>query len=289
MPDRSRIFGKREKFISMSSKVLKRRKKSTLLLFGNGTLFIVVLLMLLPGMLFGAYHLFNYDTVDSRFVVKKIQVGPEGSVPERVEKAVRKAVKARGENIFKVNIYEMKKRIEKIPEVESVRIHRILPDTLKIEVSVRKARAVLDTRPIICVDSEGVLLPGDASRGRGYLTQVCGIELGSEKPGETSNNRDLFTALEILELCDSSRLNEQVTVEELHVKKNGEISLFVCSRKPMRHIFTVILGDRDFPQRLAYLIEILDRESSARERVHRVINLTYNRPLSRSAGASHGP
>ncbi len=42
MPDRSRIFGKREKFISMSSKVLNRRKKSTLLLFGNGTLFIVV-------------------------------------------------------------------------------------------------------------------------------------------------------------------------------------------------------------------------------------------------------
>ncbi len=281
-----RIFGKKGKFFTFKSKVLKRRKYSLHRGLKNSPLVVVVVLILIPAVLFGAYYLLNSLLIKSRFVMEEIIVEGNRIVPTEM---ILKAAKVQnGDNLFRLNIYKAKQRIEQIPQVLSASVQRKLPDTIIIQVVERKARAVIKSGSSVCIDSEGMLLPESASGGIDDITRINGIKLKNTKSGSICDNKDVLTALNILRLHDCSKLREQVTIEAVYVNEDGEFRLSAREKGPMRRLFTVYLGKEEFPQRMANLIVILERELKLSGRQDRTIYLTYDRPPAASSSSRQG-
>ena len=289
--DSPRIFGRKGRFFTMKSKVLKRRRKSSRKRIVNNPLIVVVALILIPAVFFGAYYLLNTLLVESRFVVEDIVIEGNEFVPTRM--ILMAASAEEGDNLFKFDIYGAKKRIEEIPQIFSASVQRKLPDTIVISVIERKARAQIKSRNSersVCIDSEGVLLPAWASRGHAHITSIEGIELDKVESGTVCDHNLVVSALEVLKLYDNSKLNEQVTLETIRVDGDGEMCITARENVPPRQrLFTVYLGNEELPQRMAYLITILEHEMGPSARHDLEINLTYDRPLSVRANNGHGP
>ncbi len=61
----------------------------------------------------------------------------------------------RGENIFLINMYDLKEKIEKIPEVEAVYIRKVFPNKLKIHIIEKKPFLILKNSKNFLIDDEG--------------------------------------------------------------------------------------------------------------------------------------
>ncbi len=80
---------------------------------------------------------------------------------------------------------------------------------------------------------------------------------------------------------------EQPARRILSLSSEGAVALSIRSanvraRTSLRN-FTVYLGDEDFPQQLANLSTILEHELASPGLEERVINMTYERPVSSAA------
>ncbi len=288
--DSPRIFGRKGKFFTLKSKVLKRRKKSPRLRITNSPLIVVVVLVVIPAAFFGGRYLVNVLLIESRFMVKEIVVEGNRFVPAGM--ILKAAEVQKGDNLFGIDIYKAKKRIEAIPQISSAGISRKLPDTVVIKVNERKVRAAIrsrESRITVCVDSEGVLLPAWGSNGIAEITYIDGIDLNKTKPGKVCDNKHVLAALDIIRLYEYSKLEEQVTLEAIRVDEDGQIHLSAREKAaPQRRLFTIHLGKKDYPQRMAYLIQILEHEIQAAARHDLDINLTYDRPVSSPVGGGWG-
>jgi cell division septal protein FtsQ len=288
--DSPRIFGRKGKFFTLKSKVLKRRKKSSRQRMTNSPLIVVVVLVLIPAAFFGGRYLVNVLLIESRFMVKKILVEGNRFVPSEM---ILKAAEVRKEdNLFAIDIYEAKRRIEAIPQISSAGISRRLPDTVVIKVDERRVRAAIrsgESGIAACVDSEGVMLPAWGSNGLTDVIYIDGVELHSAKPGGLCNNKHVMAALDVIRLYECSKLEEQVILDTISVDKDGQIHLSAREKDaPQQRLFTIHLGKKDYPQRMAYLIKILECEIKPAARHNLDINLTYDRPVSSSAGIGRG-
>jgi hypothetical protein len=277
-----RIFGKKDKFFTVKSKVLKRKKNSGPHSFINTPLGIILVLVFISAALLGGRYIFDTLFMKERFIVEEIIVEGNNFVQkDTIESAAGVQI---GADLIQFDSYAAKLRIEKIPQILSARIRKKLPTSaIIITVVERSARAIIKSPKngeTICVDADGILLPEKASGGLDDITVINGIELTGLKPGQYCDDRNLHMALEILHLHDVSKLKEQVNVEAVTVTPEGEIRLHEREKKPARRLYTVHLGNEDFAQRLANLSEIFEIELQRNDRLDRIINLTYERPLS---------
>ena len=128
------------------------------------------------------------------------------------------------DNIFAVNLANLKKLLIASPRVMDVEISRTLPDTISIVVWERVPIARIDMGGYyIAIDKEGVVI-GPAS-----ATTVLPIIQANVQPGITPGtsmaDSPIMNAIEILELCDSTPLGQIIRISSLDVRKKEEVDL----------------------------------------------------------------
>ncbi len=66
-----------------------------------------------------------------------------------------------GDNLFALDLPQVRNNIEQLPWVQQVRLHRKPPDRLSIRITERQRQAWVELDELYGVDSEGVVLPGN--------------------------------------------------------------------------------------------------------------------------------
>lgn len=120
----------------------RKKNSGTLANFIVPTVFIFGILFCLGFLLFMGYRTV---TATAFFDVKAVDIRGVNKIPrEDIEKIVRAATRKSG--VWKADLKEIKDDIEKFTLVKSVVVARVLPDGIRVNISERAARAVVELK-----------------------------------------------------------------------------------------------------------------------------------------------
>lgn len=119
---------------------------------------------------------YGWLTGSERFAVAEVEVRGAHALPvSEVERVVEPAY---GQNVFRVSLPAIERRLRAEPWIADASVRRSLPDTLVVEVEERRAVAVVELGGLYLVDERGVAFKrADIARGETTgLLVVTGIE-----------------------------------------------------------------------------------------------------------------
>lgn len=167
-----------------------------------------------------------------------------------------------GENIYKLNLKNTKKKVKSNAYIESVEIKRKLPNIINITIKERKPKYMLQCgNEMAYISSQGYIL--ETSQEMLKLPTILGYKTTSEqiKPGNRLNEEDLNKLEKVIRLMDSANANG---IADLITKiniENKEDFVIILEDKNI----TVYLGDmeKEVNEKIRYLKEILNIENGS--------------------------
>ena len=178
------------------------------------------------------YFAISYMGAAPRFEVKKLSVSGLRRVEEN--QIIAKAGFGVGTNVFKVNLPEIRKRVEELQWVRHAIVQRVLPDQIIIKVIERDPIGLARIQgEIYQFDIDGKILDPDPIRGSSFPI-LDGLRADSDK----DNLPKVVTYKKILEELGPNSLSQ------VHINASGEVTV-VSSSDP----FLVNLGATDFRNR----------------------------------------
>jgi cell division protein FtsQ len=133
-------------------------------------------LLIIAAVIAGGAFGYRWLTASERFAVAEVEIrGAHAIAPADVQRAVSPAY---GQNVFRISLASIERRLHAEPWVAAASIRRSLPDTLIVDLEERRAAAVAELGGLYLVDERGIAFKrADVARGeaRGLLV-VTGIE-----------------------------------------------------------------------------------------------------------------
>jgi hypothetical protein len=165
----------------------------------------------------GEWALRRFVTENETFAVHQIDVQTDGVIP--VEHLLRWAGVRKGENLFTLDLARVKRALEQVPQIESVAVERVLPQTLKLRVIERQPIAQVHlprSQPrgggyepmVFLLDAAGcVMVPmdfGGRTATNDVLPLITGLNPADLRPGRILDALQLRAALQLLAAFDVS-------------------------------------------------------------------------------------
>jgi len=140
----------------------------------------------------------SFFTANPRFAVRNIEVNGHGYWRENSRMLAKRVALETGGNIFRVDLGDLRKRLEHIPGIAAATAGRKLPDTVVLKIEERIPRALLgNPRSPYVVDEHGVVvLRRESIANKLRLPVISGIPLREFRPGVA--DKRLMPALELL-------------------------------------------------------------------------------------------
>ncbi len=206
----------------------------------------------------GARRLF-FENPD--YQVKRIELQTDGTLQR--EQVLKEAELHEGENIFSVNLAQVRDRIQQLPQAEEVEIVRKLPGEIDIHIVERRPVAWITSETEITdpftsdhaflVGRRGVLM-----KQRKLLPEYLGLPLilgctsESLESGKMIESAEAKKALELLSLTERSVLQTRFQIREIDISKS--YCLVVTEKNHSRIMF----GLNDLEDQLRQLQVFLD-------------------------------
>jgi cell division septal protein FtsQ len=177
-------------------------------------------------------------------------------------------------NIFGINLAEMRKQLLTAPRIKDVEIKRTLPDSISVTVWERLPVARLDAGEyFVAIDREGIVL-GPAV-GKGTLPIIFANVQPGITPGTSMADTSVMHAIRILELCDTTPLGQIIKIAALDVRRKEEIDITLVEGTKVKLTWQQMNGDvalsRSYlEQKLMRLAENL---KSAFERHKKIVSI----------------
>ncbi len=165
-----------------------------------------------------------------------------------------------GSNIFRVKLSSVRKRLEKISYVHSVRVKREFPNQISIEIEESQPVAAASYMGnYVLIDMYGKTLEQETQENLENIPEIVtliGLEIKNFELGEkiiVENERNLQIVLESLtELVHNSLIGN---TNEIDLSEDDGVVFRMNDSK-----LTVLMGDAtDLPYRVKFLKEILDK------------------------------
>ncbi|MBU0679060.1 MAG: FtsQ-type POTRA domain-containing protein [Verrucomicrobia bacterium] len=225
----------------------------------------VAFLSILGVRLFGRVLLSQNDL----FAIRQFDLKSDGKMqPKHIQ---GHAEVGEGENLFAIDIDEVRRRLEEVSSVNAAQVRRDLPDTLVIRVNERVALARFfwpKMRVNLAVDSEGYIL--GPSYSSPYLPSITGFRTLGLSPGDQIHEGRFHDALLALDICDTTRINQYIEIDSIDVQnpeyldvrlKGGERVLLSRSdlEVKLRKLVSIIQASHDRGVQVASIDMTVDR------------------------------
>lgn len=224
----------------------KRKKKIKRIKF-------IVKTFLLLGIIIGAI---TFTMVSPIFNIKNIQVLNNEQVSE--ETIISLSELKTEENIFKYRIYKVISNIKANAYIENVKVHRIIPNTIQIEVEERQHNYSIDfLGKYAYINTQGYILEIAQDSKQKIILQ--GIETPEEEVvvGNRLNEKDLGKLEDVIKIMNVTKeyeLDNKVTSIDIMDKNNYSIYLEEEKKK-------VHLGDgSNLSNKMLYVNAIIEEE-----------------------------
>lgn len=224
----------------------KRKKKIKRIKF-------IIKTFLLLGIIIGAI---TFTMVSPIFNIKNIQVLNNEQVSQ--ETIISLSELKTEENIFKYRIYKVVDNIKTNAYIENVKIHRIIPNTIQIEVEERQHNYSIDfLGKYAYINTQGYILEIAQDSKQKIILQ--GIETPEEEVvvGNRLNEKDLGKLEDVIKIMNVTKeyeLDNKVTSIDIMDKNNYSIYLEEEKKK-------VHLGDgSNLSNKMLYVNAIIEEE-----------------------------
>jgi cell division protein FtsQ len=135
-------------------------------------------------------------------------------------------------NIFRLNVNEIKSRLEKDLRIAQVDITRKFPDTIVLTITERHPIAyVASNYGFVELDKQGVILAAFKNFKQLNVPVITGVQVDNGYIGDSVSNSDLNTVLEYLSMLDENILNR---ISEVNIKSNDQIIAYTVGSTQIR-------------------------------------------------------
>lgn len=217
-------------------------------------------------------HLFAQN---DRFTIRRIDLTSTGTLSASHLREYAQV--AEGQNLFSVDIALVARNLERTPRVRSASVHRRLPDTLVIRVEERTALARMAEGAVgipMAVDCDGIVLGPGGIRG---LPQITGTPESGLAPGSVIRDEKTLQALQVLDLCEQSRLGELLRIQAVNVRHADFLELTLASgakiemarnqfKWRLEKLADLVATQRELGQEIEYADLTVDRNFPVRTR-----------------------
>jgi cell division protein FtsQ len=208
-------------------------------------------------------------TENERFTIRRLELVSDGKLqPWHIREY---AGLAEGQNLFAVDLAQVRRDLLAVPVVASVVVNRKLPDTLQVRIVERVPIARLGLTGAgypLAVDREGYVL------GPSFLTPnlptITGVQDTGLRPGGRVSDAAAADALKALEICDSVQLSQLVRIRSIDVSHPDYLDVRLARGEQ------VLLPRVNLDTKLRYLAAIL-QSSASRGMVVASVDMTVDR------------
>jgi cell division protein FtsQ len=202
----------------------KPRRPATSSWFAKVQLFTGVIVVIAASVLV-AWGLRRYLHKSPRFAVASIPV--QGNRRLGPQAVVKQAGLATGDNVFDIDEDRCRGALQLNPWIESAKVQKELPDTVRITIVEREARltASIDGKMLLA-DARGVLFKESEVGDPTDLPIVTGI-----KPADIARDREGVTlrlrrVLDLLADLEAEQIPERLPIQEVHIDGDGDLTVF---------------------------------------------------------------
>jgi cell division septal protein FtsQ len=208
-----------------SHRATQHRNRRVLVLLSKIVLVVALVVGALFGVRYGAKRLF-FENPD--YQLGQIEIQTDGTLQR--DQILKAAGLREGENIFSINLAQVRDRLQQLPQVDEVQVIRKLPGEIDLRITERKPIAWITSDKQISdpfasevaflVDARGVLM-----KEKKLLPEYLGLPLitgctsESLEPGKTVASFEAKTALELLRLSTRSFMQTRFQIREIDVSK----------------------------------------------------------------------
>ncbi len=196
--------------------------------------------------LFIGHRFYLFLSEDPFFRVKEIEV--EGCRKASKEELLS-LIRVEGmPNLFTLRLKEISKRLESHPWVERVRIKKIFPNRIRIQVEERKPIAIVQLEEPYYIDAQGVIFSPVGDHDKYDYPFLTGLTHQALKQDASEAQLLIKKALDFLSLSERERRSPLKEISEIHLEKTFGLRCFSQSD----HLW-VRMGWEEFGEKLRRL------------------------------------
>lgn len=224
------------------------------------------------AIIYGLYRGITYWVYNTKvFIVKNIEINGLHMVD--IEMIQKQVLISPGQNIFQIDLDEVRSRISGSLFIESAALGRSFPSTIKIDIVEYIPAAYIVMDKTFLINADGYLLPKPRinSAFTDYPIITFSKHVKGKKPGEKVEDPQIMRSLGLLKLTNEMLPEVFETVSSIHTGADGGLSILL-SDSGLR----IDCGTSDFEHKLAKLKFFLEQHKKLNAGVKlSYINLNY--------------
>jgi len=203
-------------------------------------------LLLLSFFLFIGHWVYVHLLSDSYFRVREVEVEGSRKIPK--ETLVSLAVMEGMPNLFSVKLKEVVKRLESHPWIEQVRVRKVFPHKIVIQVEERKPMAIIQLEELYYIDTRGEIFTRVGDRDEYNYPYVTGVTRRAFEKDPVEAKHLITKALELLRIVSQEKVPPLGEISEIHMEKAFGIHCFTKTEG-----VEVKMGWEDFEEKVRRL------------------------------------
>jgi len=203
-------------------------------------------LLLLSFFLFIGHWVYVHLLSDSYFRVREVEVEGGRKIPK--ETLLSLAVMEGMPNLFSVKLKEVVKRLESHPWIEQVRVRKVFPHKIVIQLQERRPMAILQLEELYYIDTQGEIFTPVGDRDEYNYPYVTGLTRRVFEKDPEEAKRLITKALEFLRIVSQAKVPPLGEISEVHMEKAFGIQCFTKAEG-----VEVKMGWEDFEEKLKRL------------------------------------
>jgi cell division septal protein FtsQ len=129
-------------------------------------------------------------------------------------------------NLFTVRLKEIAKRVESHPWIDHVKVRKIFPNKILIQVEERKPIAILQLEELYYIDQQGVIFSRAGDRDEYNYPFLTGLTRDVLEKDPAAATRLITKALELLRAADKEKTSPLEEISEVHMEKGFGVQCF---------------------------------------------------------------
>jgi cell division septal protein FtsQ len=129
-------------------------------------------------------------------------------------------------NLFTVRLREIAERVESHPWIDQVKVRKIFPNKILIQVEERKPIAILQLEELYYIDQQGVIFSRAGDRDEYNYPFVTGLTRDVLEKDPAEATRLITKALELLRTADKEKAAPLEEISEIHMEKDFGVQCF---------------------------------------------------------------
>ncbi len=183
-----------------------------------------LLLLFLFLFLFTVHRIYAHLLEDQFFRVRQIEV--EGNRKVSREAVLSLARMEEMSNLFTVKLAEVARRIGSHPWIEQVRVSKVFPNTMVIQVEERKPIAILQLEELYYIDAKGWVFSSVGEKDRYDYPFLTGLTRQFVERDPEEAKHLIAKALELLGTVEKEKTPPLDQISEIHMERAFGIDCF---------------------------------------------------------------